>query len=232
MKRLFFLFPLLIGIASAFAQGIVVFDNRTVTLSSPPDRLVRFDPVTVGTDAPNPFGTNNAPVVGTTFLAQLYYGSSTATENSLVPVSSAPATFRNSTTANHGAWIQGVRTLDGFGSGETLTLQVRVWDSTFGSTFESTGGNGVQGRSLMFLYTIPGPVGAPPDAFFMENFRGFVIGVPEPSTTALFGVALCICWIIVKTHTKPHNARANVRTSDSCVCCPDAASRLVLESHC
>src|SRR5258708_1213981 len=97
----------LFSVFAAFAvqgQGYVFFANDTGLLTSPPDRLIRF----ASADIPgNPFGTNNAPAVSTNFLVQLYYGNSTASEWSLVPVSSAPARLRSSTTAMPGVWVGG-----------------------------------------------------------------------------------------------------------------------------
>ena len=89
------------GLVDLGAQGTVRFSNQSFDLPSTPDRYVRFDPVTVGTNPVfNPYGTNNAPVVNTgssSYRAQLYDGASTATEGSLIGVSVAPAFFRPST---------------------------------------------------------------------------------------------------------------------------------------
>src|SRR2546428_356761 len=104
MKRAGLLFLALAAAANASAQGTVIFANDSNILDSPPDRLIRF----ASADTPgNPFGTNNAPAVGTNFLVQLYYGASTATETSLVPVAHAPAHLRASTTFLPGVWTSG-----------------------------------------------------------------------------------------------------------------------------
>src|SRR5881628_2338053 len=104
MKKAALLFLALAAAANASAQGTVIFANDSGTLISPPDRLIRF----ASADTPgNPFGTNGAPAVGTNFLVQLYYGASTGSEASLLPVSSAPARLRASTTAFPGVWIFG-----------------------------------------------------------------------------------------------------------------------------
>jgi hypothetical protein len=179
--------------ASAFGQGTVRFSNVSADLPSPPDRLVRFAPTVA-----NPFGTNNAPLVnfGTaSFRAQLYYGASTATAASLVAVSTAPALFRASTTtAEPGTWAPGNRTLDGFNIGATVNLQVRVWDSAFGSTWELFQANpnsaaGIAGQSALFQYTVPTDPLAPLTAFTMAGFTAFPAGaVPEPTTFALAGL--------------------------------------------
>jgi len=186
-----------IGLAlavNAFGQGTVRFSNVSADLSSPPDRLVRFEP-----GVANPYGTNNAPVVNygtTSFRAQLYYGASTASEASLVAVSTAPALFRASTTTGEpGTWAPGNRTLTGFNPGDTVVLQVRVWDFQVASSWEQAIGManypGWIGKSVLFEYTIPTDPLATPAAFTMAGFTAFpVFFIPEPSVFALSGLGL------------------------------------------
>jgi len=186
MKKVILTSLMSVAAIAAFAQGTVNFDNGTATLSSPPDRMVRF---LLATTPGNPYGSNNAIGVGTNFQVQLYYGSSTAAEGSLTPVPvDAPATLRASTSTTLGWRLGGTRTLVGFVAGDTVELQVRVWDIAFGSTYEAAGANGTQGKSAIFLYTIP--TGNPaPSAFSMANFTGFTINaVPEPASFAMVGL--------------------------------------------
>lgn len=196
MKKSLLILTTMIAVASAFGQGTVRFSNVPADLSSPPDREVRF---AVGANNPtlSPFVTNGAPVnnVGTTsYRAQLYYGSSTATEGSLIAVTTAPAVFRASTGTPQGAWAAGNRTMVGFIVGDTVTLLVRVWDNQFASSWEAAqalgaGYAGYLGQSLRFQYAIPTDPLAPLSAFTMANFQGFTIGaVPEPATFALAGL--------------------------------------------
>jgi len=178
-------------LTSAFAQGTVRFSNLTTDLPFPPDRLVRFDPVTVGTSAPNPFGTNGAPVVGTNYLAQLFYGPLSASAADLVAVSSEPARFRSTTTANPGTWIGGARDLEGFTTFDTVKLQVRVWDGTYASSWDEYLSErlGLAGESLMFTYYLRNTT--EPNSENMFNFQGFYIGVPEPSSLVLIILGFC-----------------------------------------
>jgi len=176
--------------ASVFGQGTVRFSDVSADLSSPPDRLVRF-----GAGTTNPFGTNNAVLVNSgtsSYRAQLYYGASTAPEGSLIPVTTAAAQFRASTTTTEpGTWAPGNRTFVGFDTGATVSLQVRVWDNQFGATYELAlaSGNGYFGKSTIFQYTVPTDPLAPPSAFVMAPFVSFsVTPVPEPSTFALAGL--------------------------------------------
>jgi len=199
MKKLIISATFAMMAAACWGQGTVNFLNSPGNLSSPPDRLIRWDSVTIGTTASiNPFGSNNAPVVNTsthTYQAQLYFGSSTAAEGSLVAVSIAPNGFRASTSASPGQWLAGVsagsRVLDGFASG-TVNLQVRVWDLASGTDyFSAVAANGIAGKSAIFTYLIPSGAQPAPSEFNMSNFTGFVLTlnqVPEPTTLALAGL--------------------------------------------
>ena len=193
---------------SGFAQGTVRFSNDSSDLASPPDRFVRYDSTATFV---NPAYTAGSRVFsnGTPGLrAQLYYGASTANESSLVAVTTAPTTFKNSTSASVGSWFSGGRTLDGFTSG-TLNLQVRVWDINLASSFEAATALGVAytgllGASQIFTYTIPTDPLASLNLFNMENFQGFGIGqvVPEPSVVALALIGCGIFFVSAKWRSR------------------------------
>ena len=102
---------------NGFAQALVNFNNNVLS----PVPLVYFGD-------PNAGGT---AVLGTNFLAQLYYGKDF---DDLRPVAKTPAKFRAS--AGAGTWAGGMRTLDGVDCGETVTLQVRIWDGGQFPTWE------------------------------------------------------------------------------------------------
>jgi len=190
MKKILVTSLLSLTAALAFGQGTVWFDNAPTTLSSPPNRQVTFrDATTPG----NVFGTAGAPAVGTNFYASLYYKVGTVTDDSLLALATkSQSKLRASTTTVPGTW-SGVAyaTLDGvpFGAG-AVTLQVRVWDSVAGATYDaSLANNGVTGKSALFSYAMPGSASDPAASFFMANFNGFTIqAVPEPSTFALAGL--------------------------------------------
>ena len=196
---------------SGFAQGTVRFSNDTSDLPSPPDRFVRYDATAASL---NPAYTAGSRIFsnGTPGLrAQLYYGASTASESSLVAVSTAPSTFKSSTSANVGTWFSGGRTLDGFTSG-TVNLQVRVWDISLASSFEAaatlgTAYTGLIGCSLVFRYTIPTDPLTPLSAYNMNNFQSFTLFpdpscVPEPSTAVLAILGCGILFVRFKSRRR------------------------------
>jgi hypothetical protein len=180
MKKLLITSIMSLTAAVAFGQGTVFFANDSATLSSPPDRLIRF-------------AGSNIPATGTNLQVQLYYGASTADALSLIPVSSAAGRLRASTTTIPGVWSAGGdRTLN-FAFGTLVNLQVRVWDLADGATWEAALGNanrqGFSGTSGIFPYQIPATPADPPTAFVMSGFTGFsIVAIPEPSTFALAGL--------------------------------------------
>jgi hypothetical protein len=188
MKKLILTTLMTVAAVGAFAQGTVNFLNDTVTLSTPPDRFIRF-----GTGQGALSGT---PAFGTNIQVQLYYGASTAPEAALIPVTSAPARLRASTSTAIGTWSAGgFRTLTGFDFGAgTVNIQLRAWDITLGATYELAFQNpafagSLSGKSSVFQYLIPASSGAPGGDFVMKNFQTFAVdAIPEPSTFALAGL--------------------------------------------
>jgi hypothetical protein len=189
MKKLILTTLMTVAAAGAFAQGTVNFLNDTVTLSTPPDRFIRF-----GTAQGALAGT---PAFGTNIQVQLYYGASTAPENALIAVTTAPARLRASTSTATGTWSAGgFRTLTGFDFGAgTVNLQLRAWDINLGATYELAAQNplfqqSLSGKSSVFAYLIPASSGAPGGDFVMKNFTSFAVDaiIPEPSTFALAGL--------------------------------------------
>jgi len=123
---------------------------------------------------------NGNPLVGTNYLAQLYYGS---TPDTLVAHTGAPARFRIAPTTLPGTWMGGNRTVV-VPNPAMIVLQVRVWDITAGLTYEEASQNtiGLQyGKSEAFPYE---PCGVPrrsADCDKMVNFRGFTLVTNAPA---------------------------------------------------
>jgi hypothetical protein len=164
MKPFVLIFLSLTGVFGALAQTVDF--NNTRTFATVADRRVYY-------------WTFGASLVGTDYVAQLYYG---ANASSLTPVTSNPVRFRNVPISDPlaGTWSGATRTLTGFNAGDIVTLQVWVWDSTGGATFQTTQ---FRGQSGTFTYRIPA-AGSLPSDYYMENFRGFTL-IPEPSVIAL-----------------------------------------------
>ena len=169
MKRTVALLALIAAAAPALAQGLVNFRNN-VAFATPADRLVRCS----CDCSPGYNPCMNPLLVGTDYVAQLYFGTAGTADNSLTAVG-ALGRFRVATTSQPGTWGSGSTiTLPGIAAGQTARLQVRVWDGSMFPTFEATRtGGGMRGWSAPFDYTVP-PDGSPSTAYYMENFRGFV----------------------------------------------------------
>jgi len=176
---------------NGWAQGTVNFSNATSAYgTNVPDHLVRWDPF-IGFPLGNTLvGSNSAGFNFSTLRAQLFYGPSTiSAPGSLTAVTDAPATFRSTSSANVGSWIGGFRTLFGFQPGDTVRLNVIVWDVAFtpDPLQALAGAGGVFGTSGIFSYTIPA-AGSQPTAYLPANQPPFFVTIPEPGTFALVAV--------------------------------------------
>lgn len=185
MKKLLLSGLLVIATASAFAQGTVSFNNNGIQagpggIGNDPSRYVFFGtgaskvPLTLGNGA---------------YVAQLWFG---ANEASLQALSGAPTAFRAATTSLPGTWAAGGnKVLPGFPDSSTVTLQVRVWDTSRGADYASAfaaNGGLYTGKSSAFAYNVPA-AGSPPAFYLMTGFVGTAgainVAVPEPSTILL-----------------------------------------------
>ncbi len=151
---------LLGSISLAQCDGWVDFRNGGITFRIPGDRRIYLGA---------PGGTL---LTGTNYGAQLYYGPA---PGDLRPVDAPPAHFRPSSTSSPGVWLNSTavgndRTLVGFNAGDTLWLQVRIWDVVKYPSWEAAFAFGEYFASLPFTYTIPLASEGDPSAYYMNNF--------------------------------------------------------------
>ena len=207
MKTLLLVCALFGATVRLLAQGTVNFSNATSAYgTNMPDYRVRFNPQAAVIDPALPgllVSSNAANRDFTGLRAQLFYGASTQNNpGSFTAVTDAPATWRASTSANAGSWLGGFRTLLGFSPGETVHLNIIVWDIR--STpdplhaLATLGNGGLFGLSGTFNYTIPA-AGSPPSAYlpWQYPFYPFTIPyVPEPGSLTLigFGALALLAW--------------------------------------
>ena len=126
---------------------------------------------------------------GSRYFVQLYAG---IDELNLVPVGTA-VPFR--TGAGAGYWTAAARFIDAplLDQNSNTTIQIRAWDTTWGTTFETTSSQaGPVGKSNLILVHPSADLGPPPG---LNGLQSFVIGpaeCPEPSTWALLLAGLGI----------------------------------------
>lgn len=81
-------------------------------------------------------------------------------------------------------------------NGQMVTFQIRAWDSSYASYEEAIAQTFLTGQSVLFnsVTSFQAPGDPPPTSVSLAGkYPAFVVGVPEPSTWALFslgGIAL------------------------------------------
>ncbi len=201
MKTFTPLLILAVTVSISYGQGLVTFRNSVAFQTPDPtggNRLVYdcgspLDPVT------------GVGLVGTQYVAELYVG---ADASSLMPLTASISRFRSTTTQNKGKWattgIYGPNdfiVLPGFLPGETVVLDVKIWDFTTATSYEAAFGKTM--ASTPFPYRIPAPP-EPPFAFYMEGFQAMAC-VPEPSVVvlSLLGFAGLLAMARTKGKSRP-----------------------------
>ena len=192
MKLLTALLLLIVLASHSSGQGTVTFQNSVAFQTVDPTgggRLVY--------DCGSPLSpTTGVGLSGTQYVAELYFG---ADASSLQPLTGSISRFRGTTTQNKGKWattgIYGPNdfvALPGYFPGQTVTLEVKVWDFRTATTYEAA--TGFTLSSAPFAYTIPAPADAP-FKFYMEGLQAFACA-PEPSTVSLsfMGLGVLLVW--------------------------------------
>ncbi len=160
---------------NCFGQGSwVSFNNNGVPVGG--DHKVYFDSV-------DPAGP---PVVGTNYVAELYYAPGPPDDGSLTPFVPSISQFRQPFTTVPGTWSGKSLTLPIGGFEIPIILNVRVWDSLLAASYEEAaaagGSKGYFGESGNFSYVWRQFVHTPVDTEVqMVNMPAFAL-VPEPST--------------------------------------------------
>jgi hypothetical protein len=181
MKKVIIAAAIMCVAVTGWAQGTVDFRNGVDDV----DRLVYRDAVggtALGADA------SLGEVRESSWKAALFFVPGADGDISQAVMTGLAENFQSSTSSRAGQWRNDVgginRTLAGVAGGDTATLQVRVWDSRAGATFdEAVAGGGLWGASEAFNYTVPTGL-TTPDQFFMKGLQAFAL-VPEPSVIAL-----------------------------------------------
>jgi hypothetical protein len=169
MKTLFLTAALGVVCVSGFAQGTFAFQNFGL-----------------GANAPV-YDTDGVTKLGSAFEADLYWQAGTWSDSAVLNALGQPVRFSGS-----GYFLGGNHTITGTGA-QTITAQVRVWDTAAGSSWDAANtvvGAKIGESALFSLTLVTGTT--PPNA--LVNLQSFnlrpVPAAPEPSALALAGFGL------------------------------------------
>jgi len=187
MKKLLLIVAVNLAAASmVFGQSAsqVNFQNGTAFVGHPAP-VVDLDHGQVGAATT---GLASDGLVGTTWVAQLFFASDAGNNSATAAVTGTPAPFRIPTTTQPGVWNGGKRDfVASVAAGTTVSLIVRVWNTAVGDYAANVAQN-IGGQSDPFNYNVAAASNPPPTPNDMVNFQGFgvhTVIVPEPSVIAL-----------------------------------------------
>jgi len=184
MKKILSLVVLAASGFSVLGQGTLFFQNGGTQFLDPAvDRLVYKGEVGIVANR----------LIGTNYVAQLWYERAGTTELVPVPHANAMKLFRSgAVVANNGQWATtggATVVLDGIAVLASTRLQVRVWDiAQFGTHAAAVAGGGEHGESNIWDHRISDSTN--PAEYGLNGLRAFAV-VPEPSAIVLgvLGVA-------------------------------------------
>lgn len=120
---------------------------------------------------------NGIPEESVKYYAQLFRIVSSNGVSMRIPVGGT-ANFRSSTSTSPGTWVGATRTLLGVAPGETVQLQVGVWDTRAASYEKAYPCSFLSGASPVFDYVYSPSTPESPSDRFMKNFAGFYVSRP------------------------------------------------------
>ena len=168
MKTLFIALALLVFSRTGFGQGTVLFSNREPGY---------------GIDAPI-YDFSGNPCSGSAVLAQLYYAFVGST---FFTPAGEPLIFRTGSRAGYfDNTVDQNRMLFGVAAGANVQIQIRVWESAYGSTFEEARLSGRYDYSPTLIIATGGGGSPPSLPGVLYGLKSFQMRLtPEPSTIAL-----------------------------------------------
>lgn len=121
---------------------------------------------------------------GTSYLVQLYAGAAGTAESALTAIGSPFSALANGLFGSPTVVIPGVAI------GSQAAVQVRIWDSAFGSTYEAALGKGNTGTSSLLTIALGDAGSTTPNSVpTLVGMTAFTVSVvPEPTTIALAGI--------------------------------------------
>ena len=165
MKKLLVTLAAVLVSVSSFAQGTLIFNNRTQAGDAPVSR---------------PGGAG----AGAGITAQLYL----VPAGGGAPVPLTPTTTFRTGSAAAAYFVTEINpfTITGIQAGQNATVRLRAWETAAGSYEAAAAGGGLWGQSNDVTVQLGGtpPVGAPIPTPSLNGLQGFTL-VPEPSTMAL-----------------------------------------------
>lgn len=200
MKKLVLGLLTLTVAVSVFAQGTVLFNNRTagtiITHVYSPELANPGASVFGNAANDTPVGTQvytGTALTGSGWTAQLWAASGVALEGAL-QAALPTSTFRTGGAA--GNWVAATATLTGvLGDAALATGQIRVWPSTYTTwaaaetawMADTTGSIWVGKSPLFAINAVGGQANPAPSLVNMVSFS-LISNIPEPSTFALLGL--------------------------------------------
>lgn len=201
MKKLTLGLIAITAAASVFAQGTVLFNNRTagtiITHVYAPQVATPWQQITGNAANDTPPGTTvytGALLTGSGWTAQLWAAPGAVASESSLQAATPTSTFRTGGAA--GNWVAATATLTGVpGDLALATGQIRVWPSAYATWAEAEvaflhNGNGTIwiGKSPLFLINaVGGTLNPSPSLNNLVSFS-LVNVLPEPSSFALLGL--------------------------------------------